>query len=140
MRTKYVIIRKIPNKEAATVRVEIAKIIAETGIIIKTITSDNGGEFAEHVALSETYGFDWYFCHPFCSGERGLNENTNGLIRDFLPKRTDFNLISDKEIQDIQKNLNNCPRKTLKFKRPVYLFVEEFAQAANQDKNIELIA
>lgn len=140
MRTKYVIIRKIPNKEAATVRAEIAKIIAETGIIIKTITSDNGGEFAEHVTLSETYGFDWYFCHPFCSGERGLNENTNGLIRDFLPKRTDFNLISDREIQDIQKNLNARPRKTLKFKRPVCLFVEEFTLATNQDELIESIA
>lgn len=132
MRTKYTIIRKIPNKEAATVRAEIEKIIAETGIVINTITSDNGGEFAEHAVLSKTYGFEWYFCHPFCSGERGLNENTNGLIRDFLPKRTDFNLISDEEILEIQNNLNSRPRKTLGFKRPVYVFVELLAQAANQ--------
>jgi IS30 family transposase len=132
MRTKYTIIRKIPNKEAATVRDEIKKIIAETGIVINTITSDNGGEFAEHAILSKTYGFNWYFCHPFCSGERGLNENTNGLIRDFLPKGTDFNLVSDKEILDIQNNLNSRPRKTLGFKRPVYVFVELLAQVANQ--------
>jgi IS30 family transposase len=134
MRTKYTIIRKIVNKEAATVKAEIEKIKAETGIIIKTMTSDNGGEFAEHASISKTYNFDWYFCHPFCSGERGLNENTNGLIRDFLPKGTDFNLISDEEILEIQNNLNSRPRKALKFKRPVYLFVELWAEAANQSE------
>ncbi len=134
MRTKYTIIRKIVNKEAATVEAEIEKIKAETGIIIKTMTSDNGGEFAEHASISKTYNFDWYFCHPFCSGERGLNENTNGLIRDFLPKGTDFNLISDEEILEIQNNLNSRPRKALKFKRPVYLFVELWAEAANQSE------
>lgn len=134
MRTKYTIIRKIANKEAATVRAEIDKIMAETGIIIKTMTSDNGGEFAEHAAISNAYNFDWYFCHPFCSGERGLNENTNGLIRAFLPKGTDFNLVSDEEILKIQNNLNSRPRKTLQFKRPVYLFVELWSQASNQSE------
>jgi IS30 family transposase len=132
MRTKYTIIRKISNKEAATVKAELEKIMAETGIVIKTMTSDNGGEFAEHAAISRAYGFDWYFCHPFCSGERGLNENTNGLVRDFLPKGTDFNLISDEEILAIQNNLNSRPRKALKFKRPVNVFVELWAQAANE--------
>ena len=132
MRTKYTIIRKIPNKEAATVIAEIIKIKAETGILIITMTSDNGGEFAGHAELSKLYNFDWFFCHPFCSGERGLNENTNGLIRDFLPKGTDFNLVSDEEILEIQNNLNNRPRKTLQFKRPVYLFVDLWAEAANQ--------
>ena len=134
MRTKYTIIRKIANKEAATVKAEIDKIMAETGIVIKTMTSDNGGEFAEHVAISKAYNFDWYFCHPFCSGERGLNENTNGLIRDFLPKGTDFNLISDEEILEIQNNLNSRPRKALKFKRPVSVFVELWAHASNDPK------
>lgn len=132
MRTKYTIIRKIANKEAATVKAEIDKIMAETGIVIRTMTSDNGGEFAEHAALSKAYNFEWYFCHPFCSGERGLNENTNGLIRDFLPKGTDFNLISDEEILEIQNNLNSRPRKALKFKRPVRVFVELWAQASNE--------
>lgn len=131
MRTKYTIIRKIANKEAATIKAELEKIMAETGIVIKTMTSDNGGEFAEHAAVAKAYNFDWYFCHPFCSGERGLNENTNGLIRDFLPKGTDFNLISDEEILEIQNNLNSRPRKALKFKRPVTAFVELWAQASN---------
>lgn len=132
MGTKYTIIRKIANKEAATVKAKIDQIKAETGIVIRTMTSDNGGEFAEHAALSAAYNFDWYFCHPFCSGERGLNENTNGLIRDFLPKGTDFNLISNEEILEIQNNLNSRPRKALKFKRPVRVFVELWAQASNE--------
>jgi|TARA_B110000503_G_scaffold87865_1_gene133320 transposase, IS30 family len=134
MRTKYTIIRKIANKEASTVKAEMDKIIAETGIIIKTMTSDNGGEFAAHAEISKLYNFDWFFCHPFCSGERGLNENTNGLIRDFLPKGTDFNLISDEEILEIQNILNNRPRKALQFKRPVYVFVEHWAEASNQQE------
>lgn len=86
MGTKYTIIRKIPNKEATTVKAAIAAIKAETGRVVRTITSDNGGEFGEHAEISKIYGFDRYFCHPYCSWERGLNENTNGLIRDFLPK------------------------------------------------------
>jgi hypothetical protein len=94
----------------------------------------------EHAAISKAYKFDWYFCHPFCSGERGLNENTNGLIRDFLPKGTDFNLIRDEEIMEIQTILNSRPRKALKFKRPVYLFVDLWAQAANQDAHTANVA
>lgn len=128
MRTKYTIIRKIANKEAITVKTELDKIIAETGITIKTMTSDNGGEFAAHADLSKSYDFDWFFCHPFCSGERGLNENTNGLIRDFFPKGTDFNLTSDEEIIRVQNILNNRPRKALKFERPVHMFVKLWAQ------------
>jgi len=120
----YTIIRKIPNKEAATVEAAIHAIIAETGIVIKSITSDNGGEFANHAILSKQYDFDWYFCHPFCSGERGLNENTNGLVRDFLPKRTDFRLYTDADIRKIQNNLNNRPRERLGFMRPVEVFMD----------------
>ncbi len=128
MRTKYSIIRKIANKEAATVKAKLEEVIAETGIKIQTMTSDNGGEFAEHATISKAYEFEWYFCHPYCSGERGLNENTNGLIRDFLPKGTDFNLISDEKILEIQNNLNNRPRKALEFKRPVTVFVGDLPE------------
>jgi IS30 family transposase len=119
----YTIIAKLPNKEAKTVEEALDKIIKSTGIPIKSITSDNGGEFANHKKISQRYGFIWYFCHPYCSGERGLNENTNGLIRDFLPKGIDFNLHPATEIQEIQNNLNNRPRKRLGFVRPAHMFV-----------------
>jgi len=119
----YTIIAKMPNKEAKTVEETLDKIIKTTGIPIKSITSDNGTEFANHKSMSSRYNFIWYFCHPYCSGERGLNENTNGLIRDFLPKRTDFNLYTDYDIKQIQNNLNNRPRKRLGFTRPAHAFV-----------------
>lgn len=119
----YTIIAKMPNKEAKTVEETLDKIITTTGIPVKSITSDNGTEFANHKSMSNRYNFIWYFCHPYCSGERGLNENTNGLVRDFLPKRTDFNLYTDYDIKQIQNNLNNRPRKRLGFTRPAHAFV-----------------
>lgn len=60
-----------------------------------------------------------YFAHPYCSGERGTNENTNGLIRDFFPKKTDFSMISDEEIQFVEQELNSRPRKRLRGRTPL---------------------
>ncbi|WP_238358276.1 IS30 family transposase [Piscirickettsia salmonis] len=68
----------------------------------KTITSDNGTEFAGHEAISKITEADFYFARPYRSCDRGLNDHTNGLIRRFLPKGTDFNEISDKEIAKIE--------------------------------------
>jgi len=119
----YTIVVKIPNKKAATIELALVEIINKMHIPIQSITSDNGGEFAQHKAISKRYNFIWYFCHPYCSGERGLNENTNGLIRRFLPKGTDFNLVTDNDILEIQNNLNSRPRKRLGFVRPAHAFV-----------------
>ena len=91
--TKYTVIIKIPNKEAGTVEKYFHEFMHNNLLPVLSVTSDNGGEFANHAKISEAYNIKWYFCHPFCSGERGLNENTNGLIRDFFPKKTDFRSI-----------------------------------------------
>ncbi len=72
--------------------------LAQLSLIFKTITSDNGTEFAGHEAISKITEADFYFARPYRSCDRGLNEHTNGLIRRFLPKGTDFNEVSDKEI------------------------------------------
>lgn len=125
MRSKFTVIIKLDNKEAITTERAVLKFFKENPFYtVKSITSDNGGEFANHAILSKQYDFDWYFCHPFCSGERGLNENTNGLVRDFLPKRTDFRLYTDADIRKIQNNLNNRPRERLGFMRPVEVFMD----------------
>lgn len=116
--TKFEIIRKIPNKEAATVVAEMEKIIAFTLLPFQTITSDNGTEFAYHEQLEKITGAKIYFAHPYSSWERGLNEHQNGLIRDFYPKRVDFRDKSDKQISDVENNLNNRPRKSLGFLTP----------------------
>jgi transposase, IS30 family len=116
--TKFEIVRKIPNKEAATVLAEMEKIIAFTLLPFKTITPDNGTEFAYYEQISKVTGAGVFFAHPYRSWERGLNEHQNGLIRDFYPKKTDFREVSDADIAQVEKNLNNRPRKSLGFLTP----------------------
>ena len=127
--TMYTIIVKLPNKEAATIEAAINTVIANSLLPFLSITSDNGTEFANHASVSVKHNIDWYFCHPYCSGERGLNENTNGLIRDFYPKRTDFRLVSDEDIKAVQNNLNTRPRERLGFIRPAHAMVTHLMAA-----------
>ena len=116
--TKFEIVRKIANKEAATVLAEMEKIIAFTLLPFKTITSDNGTEFALHSSIEKITGSEFYFADAYSSWQRGLNEHQNGLIRDFYPKKTDFREVSDADIAKVERNLNNRPRKALGFLTP----------------------
>jgi IS30 family transposase len=129
MATMYTIIRYLPNKESATIENALEDIISKSNLPFHSITSDNGGEFAKHANISAKFNLQWYFCHPFCSGERGLNENTNGLIRDFFPKRTDFRLLSDDDIKRVQNILNNRPRERIGFVRPAHAMVNHLMAA-----------
>jgi len=89
---------------------------------VKTITSDNGREFAKHQSIAQQLKADFYFAHPYSSWERGLNENTNGLVRQYFPKKHDFVTITDTEINRVMERLNNRPRKTLGYKTPNEVF------------------
>ena len=89
---------------------------------IHTITYDNGLEFSEHQNIAQTLSANIYFAHPYSSWERGLNENTNGLIRQYLPKSRPLNNVTQKELDYIMDQLNHRPRKTLGFKTPCELF------------------
>ena len=82
------------------------------------MTYDNGIEMAKHQEITKKTGMEIYFAHPYSSWERGTNENTNGLIRRYLPKGTDFNKITLKELLSIQEKLNNRPRKIIGYKTP----------------------
>ena len=90
---------------------------------VKTITFDNGLEFAEHEQIAQALDADIYFAHPYASWERGINENINGLIRQYLPKGTDFKQISDDYLKFIVERLNNRPRKTRGNKSPNELYM-----------------
>lgn len=79
------------------------------------MTYDNGTEMAEHKLIKKQTGMDIYFAHPYSSWERGTNENTNGLIRRFYPKKTDFNMVSQEDMNRLQDYLNNRPRKVFGF-------------------------
>jgi len=85
----------------------------------RTLTMDNGTENAGHERMTAGIGIKCYFAHPYASWERGTNENTNGLIRWYLPKGTDFNTITEKQIAPIESSLNNRPRKCLGFLTPL---------------------
>jgi IS30 family transposase len=127
-KSKFTIMRKVPTKEAQGVTTAIIELLRPIKDVIHTITSDNGKEFSAHQKIAKELDIDFYFCDPYSSWQRGLNENTNGLIRRFLPKKTDFSIVSNREILMIQNRLNNRPRKTLGFKTPSEVFLKEIAR------------
>jgi len=94
-------------------------------LTVKTITSDNGREFAHHQHIAAQLSAHFYFAHPYSSWERGLNENTNGLVRQYFPKKHDFATITDKHIGHVMQRLNNRPRKTLGYRTPNEVFFKK---------------
>jgi len=110
------------SKKANEVANETIRILQSFKDKIHTITSDNGLEFANHKDISKALNCDYYFCHPYSSWERGLNEYTNGLIRQYIPKGTSFENITKKEIKIIEDKLNNRPRKSLGWRTPNEVF------------------
>ena len=87
-----------------------------------TINADNGKEFAGHESIKEQLSANVYFAHPYCSWEHDLNENTNGLIRQYFTKGSSFENITDDEVEAVMNKLNHRPRKTVKFKTPHTVF------------------
>ncbi|PQQ29223.1 IS30 family transposase, partial [Photorhabdus hindustanensis] len=109
-------------KRALEVAKAVVKVLYPLKQRVKTITFDNGLEFAEHEIMSKKLETQIYFAHPYSPWERGINENINGLIRQYFPKGTDFNKVSDQEINFVVNRLNNRPRKTRGGKTPNELF------------------
>ena len=123
--TRYVIIVKLKDKSTRTVRNAFAQELKELpGYMRKTLTHDNGTEMASHKLFTKDTQMKVYFAHPYSPWERGTNENTNMLIRDFFPKGTDFNTIPSGKIKHVQELLNNRPRKTLDWSTPNEMFNE----------------
>lgn len=123
-KTLFNLITTIPNKAAATVEAAMISVLEPYKGRIWTLTSDNGTEFARHGQIAKKLGISWYFADPYCSQQRGCNENQNGLVRQYLKRSTDLRLVSQQDIQDIQNRLNHRPRKKLKYKSPVKLFLQ----------------
>ena len=118
----YTLIVRLTGKQADLLAQAAIKEMIALKDQVETITFDNGLEFSEHEKIAQALDADIYFAHPYASWERGINENTNGLIRQYFPKGTDFNLVSDKEIQYVMDRLNNRPRKTRGCRSPNELF------------------
>ncbi len=121
--SRTTILVPLRNREAMTVRKSFTREIKQVPRQMKlTLTYDQGREMAEHKLFTKQTEVKVYFAHPGSPWERGTNENTNGLIRQFFPKGTDFNRISRREIKKVQHLLNGRPRKTLKWRTPYEIF------------------
>jgi len=118
--TRYTILVPLgKNKDAVSVRQAYTKILGTLPKeIAKTLTYDQGKEMSEHKQFTIDTGIQVYFAHPGSPWERGTNENTNGLIRQYFPKGTEFDKVSTREITRVQRELNDRPRAVLQYKKP----------------------
>lgn len=120
--SKITLIGQVGTKKADFVSSQIIRLLEKIKPYVLTITADNGTEFAQHEFIAASLDANVYFAHPYHSWERGLNENTNGLIRQYIPKGKDFAELTDADIMGIQEKLNNRPRKSLGYETPNEVF------------------
>lgn len=121
-KTGLTLMRKVERKTAEAVGEAMTDLLKPYRRKVLTITADNGREFAGHQAIAQQLQADFYFAHPYASWERGTNENTNGLIRQYFPKDRDFTTTTPQEISTAMHRLNNRPRKRLGFMTPNQVF------------------
>ena len=115
------------GKKAEPLAKEVRRLLLPYKKRIKTITTDNGPEFAAHKLITKYLGAVVYFADPYASWQKGAIENTNKLIRQYIPKHTNFDEVTDKKIASIQKKINSRPRKKLKFETPKTEFFKRIA-------------
>ena len=124
-KSRLTLIKRVPDKQSDEMAKAIIKLMRPYKDSVLTITADNGKEFSRHKKVSKSLKADVYFAHPYHAWERGLNENTNGLLRQYFPKKLDFCTIDDKSIQHAMERLNNRPRKTLGYATPNEVFLRD---------------
>lgn len=125
-KTLFTVVAKVTQRSSEKVSKAIIKMLKPYKDRIKTLTFDNGSEFVLHKRIAKQLSAKTYFANPYSSWERGINENTNGLIRQFFPKGTNFNQVTNSQLKKVVKLLNDRPRKTRKFKTPNELFLKQF--------------
>ena len=122
--SKYTLLDRIKAKTAAAVSEVLTRRMGPVRDQVHTCTADNGKEFAGHQEIAEALEADFYFATPYHSWERGLNEHTNGLVRQYFPKGTDFLKVTDAQVRAVQERLNNRPRKVLGYQTPAEVFAD----------------
>jgi IS30 family transposase len=136
-KSRYVLAAPIRSKHAAGVTAKIKRLLRPHKAKCHTITFDNGKEFAEHEQMAASLSADIYFAHPYHSWERGLNENSNGLLRQYFPKGMALHEITDEEVQRAVDKLNHRPCKVLGFRSPHEVF---FGVQLNYTKQPQAVA
>lgn len=127
-KSRFLLLTKLDRKAAAeTKRAIVGRLGALPPSLRKTITLDNGTENTLHEEITAETGAACYFAKPYASWQRGTNEQTNGMVRWYLPKGTDFRNITEEEIAAVESRINNRPRKCLKYKTPLEVFTRVVA-------------
>lgn len=129
--SKYTRIHLVPNKKASVVSAAIVSELKDLKGKTHTLTADNGKEFAKHAEIAASLNAEVYFAKPYASWQRGLNEHTNGLIRQYFPKKTRFDTITQQDVKKVEMLLNTRPRRILNFKTPTEVFFEDQAEKSN---------
>lgn len=129
--SRYALIGHVPKKTAQAVSDVMVSLLTPYAACVHTLTTDNGKEFAQHERIASELGADFFFAHPYASWERGANENMNGLIRQFFPKKMSFDSITPDEITFAVDKLNHRPRKCLGFKTPHEVFMAQLQSQKN---------
>lgn len=128
--TNFTVSAQVNSKSAADVTQATIALLRPFKNVVHTITADNGKEFAYHEKISTALSADVYFAHPYSSWERGLNENTNGLLRQYFPKDTDLKKVTQVDVRRAVTRLNSRPRKGLEYKTPSQLMNDHRAALA----------
>lgn len=123
-KSRFTLLKKINHRTAAATKEAIVQMMKPYRLKTLTITCDNGKEFADHLRIAEELNTDVYFAHPYSSWERATNENTNGLLRQYFPKGSDFAEITLEQVLFAQRRLNTRPRKCLDLETPEMVFFE----------------
>jgi len=121
-KSRFALLKQVARRTAVAVEDAILDLLTPYQEVTHTITFDNGKEFANHQNIAEKLQADMYFAHPYAAWERGTNENTNGLVRQYFPKGSDFLSITDDQISFVKERLNGRPRKCLDFQPPTMVF------------------
>lgn len=121
-KSRFTRLAKASNKTTKAVTASINQVMLPFANLVMTITLDNGKEFSEHKTLSDALNARIFFAKPYHSWERGLNENTNGLVRQYFPKKVPFDMLTEQDLQRVENKLNSRPRKCLDYQTPFEVF------------------
>ncbi len=124
-KSRLTLLARAERPSSPAVRQQVCRLLLPYKEKTWSITSDHGKEFAEHEAIAQTLGISFYFAHPYSAWERGTNENTNGLLRQYFPKHVSFLDISEAQVERVMNQLNQRPRKTLGFRTPFEVFFHQ---------------
>ena len=138
--TRLVVLVKLPHPNPATAAHALQafsdKLNAIASPMRQSLTYDRGSEMAEHQKLTENTGMKVYFCDPYSPWQRGSNENTNGLLRQYFPKGTDLSGYTQEQLDAVADELNGRPRMTLGWRKPIEVYAEHLARLSQQPDSV----